>query len=876
MCVSMALIGMALQAKGAGASVVLAPSQQLSSQMASAVATDAQGDVFYTTYNGSSQQTSLNVIANSTGTLFGTSVAAGVATTISGVSIGGQVNQIAIDASGTIFFALAGQAAPEILPQSAVTIAGWSYSANSLQIMSAAVATGATPLTSFTGDAGIAVDANDNVFATVTGTGSTSAVVIFANQTVTLLGQSMTSGNQYSVAAPSATILKSLAVDASDTLYASTDSSEVVVYSGVAETTLNVHVPATTWTPLPHLSTAGSSTDLLTGTNDQIALDAAGNLYVEDSNQIVIDSVSPQSSSKFSQNLDANAIVALANLSPLSSVQSLAVDPWGDLIIGQSGGTYRFESGTDPVCIPGYVASNGRCIATPAGTYAPAGVSTSIDCAVGYYQGNPGATACVKSPPGTFVSIPGQSEVSICPVGSYQPTAGSTSCIQSAAGTYLPQLGAITSAVALPCPAGDYCPRGSGTPVLCPGGEYSTGNAIECSPSDLGYYIPDPSNSATAGATAATICPIGSYCSQSGLTAATHCPPGTYQPLQGQVDCLSTPAGSYSGSDASAVTPCPLGDYCPSNSGTPTPCPNGNYCPVSSAAPTICPAGFSCTATVATACPVNKYCTGGTAAPIWCPAGEFTSVEQSSSCIPIPAGQYETIANDNSITVQSCPEGHYCLGGASSDVQCPMGTYMQDTGQSQCTDAPVGHFVSLPGQTSTSACSSGFYQPSVGMTSCIAAHVGTYVPVGGSDHEMLCPPGTFQSHTSSTHCIDATPGTFAAGWANTQATACPAGTTTTRPAQSSCQSLPILSALSLTKTSHHGGATLTLTGANLSGATAVIFGGKTLVAHFILSANGTSIKVKIPTEKKGATVSVQVQTAAGVTTLSHALQIHFT
>ena len=70
-----------------------------------------------------------------------------------------------------------------------------------------------------------------------------------------------------------------------------------------------------------------------------------------------------------------------------------------------------------------------------------------------------------------------------------------------------------------------------------------------------------------------------------------------------------------------------------------------------------------------------------------------------------------------------------------------------------------------------------------------------------------------------------------------------------------------------------GGTTVTITGTNLAGATAVDFG-KTKVTHFTVNSDGTAITVTAPRGKVGA-VNVTVVTAGGTSTTSSADQFTY-
>ena len=82
-----------------------------------------------------------------------------------------------------------------------------------------------------------------------------------------------------------------------------------------------------------------------------------------------------------------------------------------------------------------------------------------------------------------------------------------------------------------------------------------------------------------------------------------------------------------------------------------------------------------------------------------------------------------------------CSAGHYCTGGSSAMITCPIGTYASSMGSTSpaCGGlCAVGHFGNTTGQSS-STCSGP----------CTAAQ-GSYCPAGSnSTSGVLCPPGSF-------------------------------------------------------------------------------------------------------------------------------------
>ena len=126
------------------------------------------------------------------------------------------------------------------------------------------------------------------------------------------------------------------------------------------------------------------------------------------------------------------------------------------------------------------------------------------------------------------------------------------------------------------------------------------------------------------------------------------------------------------------------------------------------------------------------------------------------------------------------------LGSAeylASVPDCPAGSFFD--GVAQCTAAPAGSYVALPGLLEATPCPVGYYQPKAGQTSCLAADSGHFVASTGQPNESECPPGRYQPNTAATDCLLTPPGTYSgAGAAN--ATPCVPGFYQPNAGASSC------------------------------------------------------------------------------------------
>ena len=123
------------------------------------------------------------------------------------------------------------------------------------------------------------------------------------------------------------------------------------------------------------------------------------------------------------------------------------------------------------------------------------------------------------------------------------------------AGTYRENLTQIECGV---CERGAYCPEGSATPILCPGGTYGNSTGLmgeaECNSTQPGFF-------ASRGSVEPTPCTAGTVAPHARLERCERCAAGKFQETTGKSECK----------------PCSQGAYCHEGAAAPTPCPNGMY-----------------------------------------------------------------------------------------------------------------------------------------------------------------------------------------------------------------------------------------------------------------------------------------------------------
>ncbi|XP_070826889.1 multiple epidermal growth factor-like domains protein 11 isoform X1 [Chaetodon trifascialis] len=370
---------------------------------------------------------------------------------------------------------------------------------------------------------------------------------------------------------------------------------------------------------------------------------------------------------------------------------------------------------------------NGPC---PVGHYCPAGCLSPVPCPLGSIRNSTGGVS--------------MESCSACPAGYYCSTEGLASPSgPCAAGFYCPFDFSSTTPYAFLCPKGHHCPEGSALALPCPTGEYQPNlGSDSCIPCRPGFYCEE----AIVGEP--WPCPPHSFC-PAGTMVPQPCPNGTYTHsnqggLQEERECLPCPPGNFCRAGRIQGV-CAAGYLCVSGSADFT--PQGPMSNLSQ-----CQWGMQC----AGPCPPGFFCPEGTGVAELCPANTFRSSPGGASlqdCLPCPPQHW---CKPGEPALHLCPAGHYCDGVPGSDFSrgteprpCPLYTYRSSPGagsKGDCLSCPPGSHCNSTGLThySSSPCPPGFW--------CI-----------GSGPPTLCPAGTkrpLPGAASPSQCEPCTGGTF--------------------------------------------------------------------------------------------------------------------
>lgn len=267
----------------------------------------------------------------------------------------------------------------------------------------------------------------------------------------------------------------------------------------------------------------------------------------------------------------------------------------------------REESSVEVDCPEGrFCVTPERWDFCPVGSKCPAGSTQPQDCERGTYAGM-GSSRCRPCAAGTYAASGNAEKCDYCPPGTWQPNEGSVACVMIPAGHYSGDRKTITA-----CPAGSFCPAGSGKPTACKEGTFSYDLADACSE-----------------------CPAGSSQPFSGKVMCEPCAVGSNQSATGQKSCETCRAGLVTG-NSTGLAECVA---CASN-GTARVDTVSSVC--------VCKSGFN-----GTTC--SARISGGS-------AGATSSPTARTSAPFVPAGPSSSTGSDSGIVLPAALGG---LAGAA-------------------------------------------------------------------------------------------------------------------------------------------------------------------------------------------------------------------
>ncbi|KAF8822159.1 GCC2 and GCC3 domain-containing protein [Cardiosporidium cionae] len=386
-------------------------------------------------------------------------------------------------------------------------------------------------------------------------------------------------------------------------------------------------------------------------------------------------------------------------------------------------------------CTSGAVLSNNSSNKCPAGYYCPEGSIVALPCEAGTYTKIAGQSSCLLCNEGFFcppASVDGNATANICPAGAFCPEGtGHYSHYFCPPGTYNPTTGATSVLACLLCPAGSYCSNFGLTAAtgLCQGGYACTGGSNTATPQSeactFDYPIPGTSQTfcsflsiketfVSSKSKARAICQTINECT--GIVKFSN---GTWSPRCGNwspVTSLPLSIDSYSlwyNKHCYGGSRCSVGFYCPIGSAEMVPCSSGNYCSKEGLLlpDGTCNEGYFCSlgSTVPTPsnsfCPEGHYCPSGITAPLACPAGKYFPVKGAT----------------NASMCELCPKGHFCLSGSVIPQRCPEGYYCPISGLEKGNNVSyicsLGHYCP-EGTSKAISCDFGYFQDELGQAQC--------------------------------------------------------------------------------------------------------------------------------------------------------------
>ena len=138
-------------------------------------------------------------------------------------------------------------------------------------------------------------------------------------------------------------------------------------------------------------------------------------------------------------------------------------------------------------------------------------------------------------------------------------------------------------------------------------------------------------------------------------------------------------------------------------------------------------------------CPKGYYCPSNQLTlPIICPKGKYMPDYNGSACLNCPEGYFcPWSLNISPKQAFLCDQGNRCPGNQSSEIQCLLGQYQNNTGQTFCNDCEPGAYGSDLGLALCYDCNQSYYCPNTGMTSPLPCPAQYYCYLKGLNSEPL-------------------------------------------------------------------------------------------------------------------------------------------
>jgi hypothetical protein len=184
-------------------------------------------------------------------------------------------------------------------------------------------------------------------------------------------------------------------------------------------------------------------------------------------------------------------------------------------------------------------------------------------------------------------------------------------------------------------------------------------------------------------------------------------------------------------------------------------------------------------------CAPGRFSASGNGPCTLASPGRYVAMPAATTEVECPAGSYQP--SEGQMACLFAAPGYFVEApGSTNQLPCQVGTVSTEAGQIVCEAVPPGRYADEPGSAVATPCAIGTYQPLGGQRQCVETEAGYYAPITGMELPLACLPGTYQPAEGQSECLVSPPGYKVSLPGSSATTACAIGTFAANERSVSC------------------------------------------------------------------------------------------